>query len=146
MDRLANPFAPAAGESDPGSPPFVFFLPAMAKATAPDDAFAVRHERPAHCPSTSQRVQILVFLLGMALGWLRPLAGWHGRAVQKPAATPEPAGCAHGSFHAVRAFLTGHRKPDASDFGPLQIMVKLLVCRSAIEPSCRMKRRWQQVY
>jgi hypothetical protein len=69
MDRLANPFAPAAGESDPGSPPFVFFLPAMAKATAPDDASAVRHGRPAHCPSTSQRVQILVFLLGMTLGW-----------------------------------------------------------------------------
>jgi hypothetical protein len=51
MDRLANPFAPAAGESDPGSPPFVFFLPAMAKATAPDDAFAVLRERPAHRPT-----------------------------------------------------------------------------------------------
>jgi hypothetical protein len=38
-------------------------------------------------------------------GWLRPLAQWHGRVVNKARIAPEPAGCAQRSCPAVRAFL-----------------------------------------
>jgi hypothetical protein len=38
-------------------------------------------------------------------GWLRPLAGWHGRVVQKVSRPFGPASCDHRSCPAVQAFL-----------------------------------------
>jgi hypothetical protein len=48
-------------------------------------------------------------------GWLRPLARWHARVVQKLRIAPEPSSCAQRACSAVRAFVRLVEEDSKSD-------------------------------